>query len=60
MWKYLNSKIILARITYFLFPAIGRGDNPTIIAIKGESIKNKVLYNKYKPLLKGIKIWKSQ
>ena len=35
-------------------------DNPTIIAIKGEGIKNKVLYNKYKPLLKGIKIWKSQ
>ena len=30
--------------------------NPTIIAIKGKGIIDKKLYNKYKPLLKGVKL----
>lgn len=31
-------------------------NNPTIIAIKGKGIINKELYNKYKVLLKGVKL----
>lgn len=31
-------------------------DNPIVIAIKGKGIVNKKLYNKFKPLLKGVKL----
>lgn len=35
-------------------------DNPIIIASKEKGIINKTLYNKYKPILKGIKLWKTK
>ena len=39
---------------------VRNSNNPIIIASKEEGIINKALYNKYKPLLKGVKLWKTK